>query len=276
MIAHAYQAVVTEPNCTEGGYTTYTCTMCGASYVSDHTEALSHSWDAGVVTKEPTATEDGVKTYTCTVCGATKTEVIDKLGGEQGDVDYELPEDGTVSIPENDCFEDGTTVKVEQVEEGEIFDQVQDAMEGREESYLVFEFTATKDGVDVQPDGKLTVTFAIPAGYSVNVVMYYMNDNGQLEQLEATVDADARTITVEVAHFSTYILADKDSAPAFELGDANGDGRVTVRDARAILRYIAGLTEEGEVDEDAADFNGDGRITVGDARAILRSIAGLD
>ena len=40
---HSYTAVVTEPTCTEGGYTTYTC-ECGDSYVADETEALGHDW----------------------------------------------------------------------------------------------------------------------------------------------------------------------------------------------------------------------------------------
>ena len=40
---HEYQAVVTEPTCTEGGYTTYTC-ECGDSYVADETPALGHDW----------------------------------------------------------------------------------------------------------------------------------------------------------------------------------------------------------------------------------------
>lgn len=59
-------------------------------------------------------------------------------------------------------------------------------------------------------------------------------------------------------------------------GDVNGDGRVNVRDVRAILRYIAGLTQADEIDEAAADFNDDHRINARDARAILRHIAGLD
>ena len=40
---HSYTAVVTEPTCTEGGYTTYTC-ECGDSYVDDYTDALGHDW----------------------------------------------------------------------------------------------------------------------------------------------------------------------------------------------------------------------------------------
>ncbi len=40
---HRYEAVVTAPTCTEGGYTTYTC-ECGDSYVADETPALGHDW----------------------------------------------------------------------------------------------------------------------------------------------------------------------------------------------------------------------------------------
>ena len=47
---HSYEAVVTEPTCTEGGYTTYTC-ECGESYVADYTEALGHDFVDGVCTR---------------------------------------------------------------------------------------------------------------------------------------------------------------------------------------------------------------------------------
>jgi Ca2+-binding EF-hand superfamily protein len=58
--------------------------------------------------------------------------------------------------------------------------------------------------------------------------------------------------------------------------DVNGDGKINARDVRLLLRYIAGLTDAGEVKEGAADFNGDGRINARDARTILRYIAGLE
>ncbi|MBE6951131.1 MAG: hypothetical protein E7451_07320 [Ruminococcaceae bacterium] len=41
--AHSYEAVVTEPSCTEPGFTTYTC-ECGDTYVGDYTDALGHDW----------------------------------------------------------------------------------------------------------------------------------------------------------------------------------------------------------------------------------------
>lgn len=60
------------------------------------------------------------------------------------------------------------------------------------------------------------------------------------------------------------------------VGDVNGDGRINARDARALLRLVAGLAEEGEANEAAADVNGDGRVNARDARTLLRQIAGLE
>lgn len=47
---HSYTAIVTEPTCTEQGYTTYTC-ACGDSYVADYTDALGHHYVGGVCTE---------------------------------------------------------------------------------------------------------------------------------------------------------------------------------------------------------------------------------
>ena len=40
---HSYRESVTNPTCTERGYTTYTCDKCGDSYVDDYVDALNHS-----------------------------------------------------------------------------------------------------------------------------------------------------------------------------------------------------------------------------------------
>ena len=67
---HSYEAVVTAPTCTVGGYTTYTCS-CGDSYIADETPALGHSYEA--VVTAPTCTEGGYTTYTCSVCADSYT-----------------------------------------------------------------------------------------------------------------------------------------------------------------------------------------------------------
>ncbi|MCD7769155.1 MAG: dockerin type I domain-containing protein, partial [Oscillospiraceae bacterium] len=70
---HNYGFVVTDPTCTEGGCTTYTCSVCGNTYTGDETDALGHSY-VSEITKEATESEAGVITYTCTNCGASYTE----------------------------------------------------------------------------------------------------------------------------------------------------------------------------------------------------------
>ena len=64
---HSYQQTVTNPTCTEKGYTTYTCS-CGDTYKADEVEALCHTYNS--VVTDPTCTEAGYTTYTCE-CGDT-------------------------------------------------------------------------------------------------------------------------------------------------------------------------------------------------------------
>ncbi len=78
-LGHDYQAVVTEPTCTESGFTTHTCSRCGDSYTDSETAALGHDWDDGVVTAQPTIDKEGIKTFTCTRCGETRTEAVPKI-----------------------------------------------------------------------------------------------------------------------------------------------------------------------------------------------------
>lgn len=80
--AHEYVAVATDPTCTEGGYTTYTCPLCGDSYISNETEALGHSVvtdPAVAATCEETGLTEGAH---CSVCGEilTAQEVVAATG----------------------------------------------------------------------------------------------------------------------------------------------------------------------------------------------------
>lgn len=76
---HNYDAVVTEPTCIDGGYTTYTCSICGNSYTDGMVPSLGHTWGDWVVTEEPTVEQTGLRTRTCTLCGETEENVMDKL-----------------------------------------------------------------------------------------------------------------------------------------------------------------------------------------------------
>ena len=58
---------------------------------------------------------------------------------------------------------------------------------------------------------------------------------------------------------------------AFVTGDANGDGKVTITDAVAIVNYILG-NPSADFNKDAADVSGDGNITITDAVGVVNII----
>ena len=65
-VGHTYKSVTTQPTCEEDGYTTYTCLVCEDSYETDVVPSTGHSYK-GVKTL-PTCEEEGYTTYTCLVC----------------------------------------------------------------------------------------------------------------------------------------------------------------------------------------------------------------
>ena len=78
--AHRYTAKVTAPTCTAGGYTTYTCSLCGHSYTGDKTSALGHGWSSWQTTKAPTCTENGQQQRTCSRCGKSEAKTLSAPG----------------------------------------------------------------------------------------------------------------------------------------------------------------------------------------------------
>ncbi len=116
---HAYSKhIVTDPTCTEEGYTTHTCSRCGDTYTDSETPALGHTagaeadclndqvctvcgevlieklgHDYVAVVTAPTCTEEGYTTHTCSRCGDTYT-------------DSETPALGHTAGTEADCLND--------------------------------------------------------------------------------------------------------------------------------------------------------------------------
>ncbi len=57
-IGHKYDEVITDPTETEQGYTTFTCTVCGKSYVSDYVDPITNVNFSCVVTSFLSETDD--------------------------------------------------------------------------------------------------------------------------------------------------------------------------------------------------------------------------
>ena len=99
-LGHDYNAVITAPDCTNGGFTTYTCSVCGDTYTADETEVLGHSYNA--VVTAPDCTNGGYTTYTCTTCG---DNYVDGMVGALGHTDAE-PKDYICDVCEADLCTD--------------------------------------------------------------------------------------------------------------------------------------------------------------------------
>ena len=76
VIEHDYKEVVTQPTCTDKGYTTYTCKNCTHNYVSDEVDENGHTLGEWVVTTKPTTTSTGLKERTCENCDYKETEEL--------------------------------------------------------------------------------------------------------------------------------------------------------------------------------------------------------
>lgn len=80
---HDYVAVVTPPNCTEKGYTTYNCRNCGYSYRGNEVDELGHTWGAWKVIKKATTIETGIKERVCERCDDKETAVISMISDKE-------------------------------------------------------------------------------------------------------------------------------------------------------------------------------------------------
>lgn len=124
---------------------------------------------------------------------------------------------------------------------------------------------STADEV-VQPNDEVTVK--IPTE-DINAKVYHINEDGTLTDMDAVYKNGYVVFTTD--SFSVYVL----STPAFKPGDVNLDGKLNVRDATVIQKFIAQMIEIDEIQLELADFNDDGKVNVKDATAIQKTIAGI-
>ena len=108
----SYTDVITAPTCTEGGYTTHTCTVCGYEYTDAETPENGHDFSVYVEEIAPaTCLANARATYKCANCDATtEKDVPDSQLDHDYSGDVKKNDDGTHSFKcVNGCGDYGGT-----------------------------------------------------------------------------------------------------------------------------------------------------------------------
>lgn len=120
---------------------------------------------------------------------------------------------------EKGTFPEGVKLNATEITDKATLQVLTDTVKGVANKFVAFDITA-KSGLSlIQPIGKLIVTFSVPDGYNMDkLLVLYVDDEGKVDRLSANVDKTERTITVELTHLSTYLVAE-----AAEEGIASSD-----------------------------------------------------
>ena len=112
-LGHDYQGTVALPSCTTQGYSTYTCSRCGESYVDDYVPALGHDFGGWTQVTAPTCTEPGVLIRTCSRCEETETSNMNPPGHDWGEPVYSWTDDYAYATAIHVCKRDASHVESE-------------------------------------------------------------------------------------------------------------------------------------------------------------------
>ena len=219
-LGHSYKAIVTEPTCTEDGYTTYTCTRCGDSHTANQTAAPGHShdhyghdeknhWSVCETCGESFDTSAHAYTDHECICGAIQVQVV--FMNEDSNISYTV---------------DGMTVTVE-------YDMALRAGYWDEESktYIAITAVANEDG---------SYSFTAPEGVKEVLIVITGDTNG-----------DGKITAPDIARLNAH-LKNKNAMTAKELfaADVNYDGLLDAEDKNVMTKAILSMkTLDWEVEE---------------------------
>lgn len=147
-----------------------------------------------------------------------------------------------------------------------FLEMVEDYSDSLGVPFVVGEFGAQSKNNDA--DRAQYAALMVSRGAEIGVKCFWWDEGGLFKIIDRTTGA----VTAPKIVNALVDNAQCSGNSAVMLGDANGDGKINVADASAILKYSVGL---GKVNMEAADFNGDGKVNAADASAVLRYCVGL-
>ncbi|MDO4810612.1 MAG: cohesin domain-containing protein [Eubacteriales bacterium] len=237
-LGHSFsKATVTkEPTCTETGVESGKCKRCGET-TSQTIPAAGHDYGEWKELAAATCTEEGKESHVCSVCGHEETRAIEALGhdfaeptvvreatlycggliegvcsrckqGTQQIIPCTAVDEATglVVTTEEGVFPEGSELRVTAIgADHEKYEAIKTALGGASENFTAYDIAAYVGDKAVEPDGAVTVTFAMPEGYGQDTVLYYVAPDGTVEEMVGyAVDSGFAAI---LPHLGTYVLS---------------------------------------------------------------------
>lgn len=245
-------------NCVYQDYSYSYCATCGhytAAPKTSGAEKTAHKFGAWVI-KTPAvcgATEKGLRERVCSECGKTESEAIIKNNS------HRLQTIETVAAT---AEKDGYTLKR--------------CACGYEKKDIIPKLAPTTITVTENAHIKVNKDGIIVADTSVKATAAAFGTNAKIVKADGSaVDAtkDALATGMKLVLTANGKTLTKEIAV---LGDIDGNGEVSVSDARNVLRAAVQLDTLSGAKLIAADVDFSKDISVGDARNVLRAAVGLD
>lgn len=84
-LGHKHEGKVTAPTCTEKGYTTYTCSVCGDTYTANEKASLGHNMSEIIPILAPSCENAGHNIIKCSRCEYSEVQQIEATGHSDND-----------------------------------------------------------------------------------------------------------------------------------------------------------------------------------------------
>ena len=124
----------------------------------------------------------------------------------------------------------------------------------------------------VTGDGQFYFVVVLKDGYTLDSV----TASGAYKNVKSTDVENTYRITKVSGAVTISVATTKSETSGYLLGDADGDGEITIRDATSIQRALADMEVLPSFNETAADVDGDGEMTIADVTSIQRYLADID
>ncbi len=268
-------AVVTNPTCTDEGYTTYTCTVCGETEDHDYVDALGHTYDEGEISDvvDATCTTDGsyTITYKCAVCNVvitSYTKTVEALGHTPAEAVKENIVEATETTPGSYDKVVYCTVCGEEISRTAMTIPVIGSGTTISGNYVSFNSDTDTIAIALFAEGEETALQTLAKTGNTGTYEFTAVPDGTYTIIISKEDHVTRFYTVEVVD-GVAITQDLE---IHLKGDINGDGKLMVTDYNAILRHVKKKSTLEGYEFDCADVDGNGKIMVTDYNAVLKHV----